>query len=108
VEAIYLLYPRQVAKPKAIKAIADAIRRGYPPNLLLERTRAFASTQAPNDKFTPHPATWFNQDRFNDDPNTWVNTRQKEFPLKDDSDRKKQLDRLRRHDDPQTGQPINA
>jgi len=70
-EDIYGAYPRKVAKPEALRAITRAMRRrgaAY----LLERTIAYAKTQTPGDRFTPHPATWFNQCRFDDDPATWV------------------------------------
>ena len=43
--------------------------------LIFERTVAFAATQIPGDRYTPHPATWFNQHRFNDDPETWQSTK---------------------------------
>lgn len=69
-EDIYNAYPRKVGKPDALLAITRALKchgAGY----LLERTTSYARTQPINGKFTPHPATWFNQARFNDDPQTW-------------------------------------
>ena len=71
IEQIYNAYPRKVAKPEALRAIATAATR-YGAAYLLQKTRAYAATQVQNDRFTPHPATWFNQSRFNDDPTSWV------------------------------------
>lgn len=70
-EDIYRVYPRKVARPDAIRAIRKATLK-HGSAYLLERTIAYAKTQMPNDRFTPHPATWFNAERFNDDPATWA------------------------------------
>ena len=70
-EDIYNAYPRKVARANALAAIEKAIKRGFGRAFLLERTVTYAKTQVPNDRYTPHPTTWFNQDRFNDDPATW-------------------------------------
>jgi hypothetical protein len=69
--SIYDAYPRKVAKPEALKAIAKAIKK-IDPIVLLARTKSYAMLRGQNNEFTPHPATWFNQERFNDDPETWV------------------------------------
>lgn len=72
-EEIYSFYPRKVGRPLAIRAILKALK-GWEPDFLLGRTKVFATARKGEDpKFTPHPATWFNQERFRDDPSTWGN-----------------------------------
>jgi|GEM_PF-4132925 len=91
VRAIYAVYPRRVAKPAALKAIAKALDciadgKNEPPDLapgqqwppgsahawLLERTERFAKSPAGRaGRFTPHPSTWFSQGRYSDDPDEW-------------------------------------
>ncbi len=74
-ELIYRMYPRKVAKPKAIAAIKKAIKsEGYDD---IERaTQLFAAlwdgVSAKDKTFCPHPATWFSQERYNDEPDTWT------------------------------------
>lgn len=71
-ESIYNVYPRRVGKPAAIKAIVKAIAEfGF--EHVYRATKSYSKARNGADmKFTPHPATWFNQQRFNDDPATWV------------------------------------
>jgi hypothetical protein len=70
-EQIYKVYPHRVGKPKALKAIANAIGN-HGAEHVLKATQAFAELWmgSPLD-FCPHPATWFNQERYNDEPHTW-------------------------------------
>ncbi len=71
-EQIYDAYPRKVARPKALTAIKNALTK-VAFVYLLNRTKEFAAARPDkNDRFTPHPATWFNQERYNDDPSTWT------------------------------------
>lgn len=78
ISKIYQAYPRKVGKPAAIRAIRKAMK-GSSPELLLTKTEAYArAREGQPDKFTPHPATWFNQERFNDDPVTWATNRAQE------------------------------
>lgn len=71
---IYAEYPRKAAKPKAVAAIIDAIQRGANPEMLLAKTKKFATCCVGcEERFIAHPSTWFNQDRFNDEPKTWIN-----------------------------------
>jgi hypothetical protein len=84
-EAIYAAYPRKVGKPAALKAINATIKLeslkqdlGLSYQQLLEKTRLYARARAQaisknheESKFTPHPATWFNQQRYMDDPIEW-------------------------------------
>lgn len=75
-ESIYREYPRKESKPAAIKAILKSFKT-YPPEHLLERTKAYATAIAWKEKqFIPHPATWFNNERFNDDPIQWEQPKQ--------------------------------
>jgi hypothetical protein len=70
-EDIYQAYPRKEKKPRALSAIAKAMKK-CTPALLLERTKAYAAAIAWQDRqFIPHPATWFNDEQFNDDPAEW-------------------------------------
>lgn len=70
-EAIYCAYPRKKKKPEALKAIQKALLH-IDFDTLLARTEAFARARpSPTDRFTPHPATWFNNEGYNDDPSTW-------------------------------------
>lgn len=84
VEKIRLAYPRKIGKLAAQRAIERAIEReSMGEQLYLERTcqEILASTQAfalavqgwpANDqRFVPHPSTWFNQGRYDDDPTEW-------------------------------------
>jgi hypothetical protein len=81
-QQIYELYPRKVAKPKALIAIHKAIEReakrlGGEPEAIAYiklQTQKFARSPATKAKvergeieFIPHPSTWFNQERFNDE-----------------------------------------
>ena len=70
-EAIYAAYPKQVARPAALRAIRKALRQ-HPADFLLERTRRYAKTYSGESRYIPNPATWFNQERFLDDPATWT------------------------------------
>lgn len=70
-EDIYNAYPRKVSKPDGILAIKKALKK-HGASYLLERTIAYSKTQPQNNRFTPHPATWFNGCRFDDDPQTWT------------------------------------
>ena len=78
IESIYDAYPRKVAKRNAIKSISLSLtrisKRGEPNPVewLLNRVRKYAQSRAGEDsKFTPHPATWFNQERYEDEPTEW-------------------------------------
>lgn len=75
---IYMVYPRKIARPSALRAICRALRK-VPFQILLEKTKKFADITAKNlaadadsKRFVPHPATWFNQERYNDNPAEWV------------------------------------
>ncbi len=83
-ERVYQAFPRHVGKPEAFKAIRTAVRElgtgkerpvcSVPEALefLHQKATAFASSPAGKQgKFTPHPATWFNQGRYHDDEREW-------------------------------------
>ena len=87
VEAVYNLYPRKVGKGDALKASGKAIQaikaRGEadPVGWLKAKVKTFAESPAGQaGKFTPHPATWFNQGRFDDDPAEWRRRETTETP----------------------------
>jgi hypothetical protein len=70
-ELIYQAYPRKVAKPEALKAIAKAMKK-MAPSVLLENTKAYAQATTGQDRqFIPYPATWFNSGRYGDDQAEW-------------------------------------
>lgn len=69
-EEIYTAYPRHVGKAAALRAIETAIRKIEPrdPQWLLGQVRAYQEQRRGEDeKFTPHPATWFNRGSYDDD-----------------------------------------
>lgn len=79
VDALYDAYPRKVGKRAAATAIARAIgvvavRKldDDPFDWLLTRVRLFADSPAgKRERYTPHPATWFNEGRYDDDEGEW-------------------------------------
>jgi hypothetical protein len=87
-EQVYVLYPKQVGKRAAVKAIISAVVRlmagEYKQrNLtvaealagLKSRTDLFARSPAgQRGRYTPHPATWFNESRYLDDKAEWNQT----------------------------------
>ncbi len=73
-EAIYQAYPRKIAKPEALRAIAKATRK-IPADELLRLTKEYATVVARSGvehRYIPHPTTWFNQERWNDGPQEWA------------------------------------
>jgi hypothetical protein len=70
-EQIYARYPRKVGHKRAIRAIAKALEaEAY--GVLLAAVEEFAQSRAGHaGRFTPHPATWFNQERWRDDRSLW-------------------------------------
>jgi len=76
VEDIYNAYPRREARPKAYDAIRKAIAKRMheedqtliqAAEYILLQTEKYAEIRKGQDKkFTPMPATWYNQERFND------------------------------------------
>lgn len=73
-EEIYAAYPKHVGRKAALKAILAALR-DHGAIELLGRTQDFAaavaSWPAEQQRFIPHPATWFNRGSFDDDPASW-------------------------------------
>jgi uncharacterized protein YdaU (DUF1376 family) len=84
-ERVYKAYPRHIGKSAAMNAIRAAVKATMkgtadrPPCSVAEaveflhgKASKFAVSPAGNaDKFTPYPATWFNQSRFLDDEKEW-------------------------------------
>ncbi len=73
VEQIYQAYPRKVGKRAAIPAIQRALERcQYGHDWMLARVQRYADSPAGKaGRFTPHPATWFNDGRYDDDQKEW-------------------------------------
>lgn len=79
---VYNSYPRKVAKPDALRAIAKSRSRlilgesgrtmenGEIQTYLLEAVSSYAKTQD-DAQFIPYPASWFNDSRYMDDRTTW-------------------------------------
>lgn len=68
-EEIYFAYPLHVAKEAAIKAIIKAAKK-FPLDRLLERTQQYAmkvKREETEERFIPHPATWFNRGSYEDE-----------------------------------------
>lgn len=82
--SIYNDYPKKVGRKAALLAIDRAIKRFVKEEkcsaidaaqTIHSRVIEFAKSPSGNaGKFTPHPATWFNQDRYLDDPKQWSST----------------------------------
>lgn len=71
IERVYAMYPRKVGRGAGIKAIKQAVRRIAPDRdvgWLLGKVRIYAqSCDGMEERFIPHPATWFNQERYEDE-----------------------------------------
>lgn len=66
--SIYKAYPRHVAPKRAYAAISKALQE-CPANTLLASVEAYArkvKADGTEERFIPHPATWFNQGRWGD------------------------------------------
>lgn len=72
-EEWFAVYPRHVAKVKALDSYRRAVTKiGI--DELLELTKEYARAvigHVPKDKI-PYPATWLNQERWTDDPAEWM------------------------------------
>lgn len=72
---IYLLYPRKVGKPEALKAIGKVlVSKAKTFDELVSVTKLFAESKigrgtGMHDAW--HPATFFNQGHYDDDPAEW-------------------------------------
>jgi len=72
-DTIYRAYPRKVGKKKALASIKRALRE-VEFGELLAAVREYAACRklsGQDQRFTPHPATWFNGGRWDDDRNEW-------------------------------------
>ena len=83
---VYNEYPRKVGRKLALRRIATALteiaeREADPVSWLVARVRQYAESPAgKRGKFTPYPATWFNQGRYDDDPTEWADKDQPTNP----------------------------
>lgn len=81
--ALYRMYPKQVGRDAAVKAIGKAFKKlveekdrfADGPAILTylqNRVTAYAEAKEHADKqYIPHPATWFNEGRYDDNPEEW-------------------------------------
>lgn len=67
---LYAAYPRKVARPAALRAIAGALGKADEQTLLagVERWAAYWRASGTEERHIPHASTWFNQERWNDAP----------------------------------------
>lgn len=68
-EAIYQAYPRKVGKLAALKAIEKALKSSDHQTILASVNRFAEQVKAERteERFIPHPSTWFNQGRWMDE-----------------------------------------
>ena len=67
--AIYQAYPRKVGKLAALKAIEKALKVSDSASILasVQRFAAQVKTERTEERFIPHPSTWFNAGRWMDE-----------------------------------------
>ena len=67
--AIYQAYPRKVGKLAALKAIEKALKVSDSASILagVQRFAAQVKAERTEDRFIPHPSTWFNAGRWLDE-----------------------------------------
>lgn len=74
-QAIYDIYPLKVGRGVALPKIDLAIK-DYGFDQLLEATKAYAAATRTwpesDQKFIPHPSTWYHQQRYRDDQREWT------------------------------------
>ena len=68
-ESIYQAYPRKVGKLAALKAIEKALKVSDAAVILasVQRFAAQVKTERTEERFIPHPSTWFNAGRWMDE-----------------------------------------
>lgn len=71
-ELIYQAYPRKVGKLQALKAIAKALKLADFDTLMgaVKRFADKAKAERTEERFIPHPSTWFNAGRWMDGQET--------------------------------------
>lgn len=71
-ESIYQAYPRKVGKLQALKAIAKALKLADFDTLMgaVKRFADKAKAERTEERFIPHPSTWFNAGRWMDGQET--------------------------------------
>lgn len=76
-EKLYLEYPRHIARPTALKAIKNALKKADFATLLSGVMKYKAAMTGKDSQYIAHPATWFNQERWTDEAekpkaDTWI------------------------------------
>jgi DNA-binding Lrp family transcriptional regulator len=67
--AFWTVYPKKRAREEAKKAWIAAIKRGAPPQHMVDRAQAYARERFGQDpKYTKYPATWLNKGCYDDEP----------------------------------------
>jgi hypothetical protein len=62
-ETFWLLYPKRIAKPDAIKAWKKAITK-KPADELIALTKAYSESKLPGEPYIPYPASWLNKELY--------------------------------------------
>ena len=78
--ALYMAYPRKVARKAGLIAIKNALSEESF-DVLMDAVQEFAKArEGQESQYTPHPATWFNAERWTDDRADWWVGRRPEVP----------------------------
>lgn len=78
--ALYMAYPRKVARKAGLIAIKSALSEESF-DVLMDAVREFAKArEGQPSQYTPHPATWFNAERWTDDRADWWVGRRPDVP----------------------------
>ena len=67
IEVLYSAYPRHVGRGQAIRAIRAALKKEPFDTIMAGIKRYSLEREGQDQKFTAHPATWFNGERWADD-----------------------------------------
>ena len=78
--ALYMAYPRKVARKAGLIAIKNALSEESF-DVLMDAVQEFAKArEGQESQYTPHPATWFNAERWTDDRADWWVGRRPDIP----------------------------
>jgi hypothetical protein len=78
--ALYMAYPRKVARKVGLIAIKNALSEESF-DVLMDAVQEFSrAREGQESQYTPHPATWFNAERWTDDRADWWVGRRPDVP----------------------------
>jgi hypothetical protein len=67
-DAFWDAFPKKVEKRGAKAKFDAAVRRGVPPDKIINAARLYASSRSVREGFIAHPTTWLNNGRWDDEP----------------------------------------